>query len=125
MSRARKKPARSGPFAYRRALVVEAACLFALAAEIGKAMQIRRLGVESHSGAACVIPYSCNCSSRAALFSSGVNAMFVISHQRHASSRRWTSLTQTDDFAMAVAAVVIVAIVLFAWLMPPSALGLG
>jgi hypothetical protein len=52
-------------------------------------------------------------------------ATFVISHHQHASSRRLGNLTQRDDFAMAITAVVIAAIIIIAWLAPPSFAGLG
>ncbi len=51
--------------------------------------------------------------------------MFVVSHHQHASSRRLGDLTQRDDFAMAITAVVIAAIIIVACLAPPSLVGMG
>jgi hypothetical protein len=50
--------------------------------------------------------------------------MFVISHQS-SSSHRLRELISTEDFAMAITAVVIAAIIIVAWLAPPWLLGLG
>jgi hypothetical protein len=46
-------------------------------------------------------------------------------HHQHAASRRLGYLTQRDDLAMAITAVVIAAILIIAWLAPPSLVGLG
>ncbi len=51
--------------------------------------------------------------------------MFVVSHYQNASSHRLHDPTQRDDFAMAVTAVVIAAIIIVAWLAPPSLFGMG
>jgi hypothetical protein len=51
--------------------------------------------------------------------------MFVLSHHQHASPRHLGDRTHRDDLAMAITAVVIAAIIIVAWLAPPSLVGLG